>query len=136
MLDSVFKSLRQGGRDSLQFTPVEVRLVMDQAYDKKYNIHKDIDFKPREMPGVAYYWTEDEYHFSGLSEKLRIFLNYEIGKHLNISYEVFSNYPSVYQEMVITEVKSFIDRKAIDQDNILNNAGQHSASPTNNFPTS
>jgi hypothetical protein len=137
MLDGVFKKLRSHDRDRLQFSSVEVRLVMDQAYDQKYNLAINDDGKPPNPMGVtAFYWTEDCEHYSGLPERIRTFYNYNMGQHLNCSFMEFMENPKWLNDLLILEAKSYINRKAAEASNLTNgNKSKENDSPTDFLPT-
>lgn len=132
LLDDVIKSLRGEGRERLELGQMEIKIAMTHAYDNKYNIRRDDSNEPpRTMPLVAWYWTEDRFHFSGLREKFGLFLNYEISKHTGLSWDEFMQHPRFETEMIIAECKKYIDRKAAETAAIINSGGQPRADAAN-----
>lgn len=110
-----------------KLTPVQARLLLNEAYDETYGIAiHDETSSPSSL--FCMKPAQDTYYCNGLYERLEKFAERRIGEHFKISFTEFINQPTYLCEMML-DVASILNSKenavANNINNMLNNNGSN-----------
>lgn len=104
MVDTVYAKYSQGGKFKLVLSEPEVKMVMSDAYDEWFKIRKtDEAHSHRDIPSVAYYWTENSSHYFGLRDRIEQHITNKVTQLTGLSLREFLDYPRHVVETILLE---------------------------------